>query len=331
MLELFQITGSCSFAARAALEEAGAEYETVDVHPRRRDEAPELRGVNPLRRVPSLRDGDELVYETGAVLLYLVERLPGRGLGPLPGEPGRGALLRWVTWLADTLHGAYHPSTRRGSSPTIRPATRESGSRAARSSTPTAPISSASSRAGRGASATSSRSPTSTSTCSRAGRATRTATRSAASARRPLRAGRRAARDRARARARRPRRAAAPLSPGAAGGQADRLSGAGYGSVAGEHRSSQRRIDVAAGDDEHVGPSATTAPVRSAASVSAPVGSTSELRLEREPAHRLEHGLVGDGHDLVDERRDGRERQLAERLRADAVADRPRHVGRRPA
>jgi glutathione S-transferase len=111
MLELFQITGSCSFAARAALEEAGVEYEAIDVHPRRRDESPELASVNPLRRVPALRDGDELVYETGAVLLYLVERLPGRGLGPLPGEPGRGALLRWVTWLADTLHDAYHPTT----------------------------------------------------------------------------------------------------------------------------------------------------------------------------------------------------------------------------
>jgi glutathione S-transferase len=109
VLQLFQITGSCSFAARAALEEAGAEYETMDVHPRRREEPPELALVNPLRRVPALRDGDELVYETGAVLLYLVERFPGRGLGPLPGEPGRGALLRWVTWLADTLHGAHGP------------------------------------------------------------------------------------------------------------------------------------------------------------------------------------------------------------------------------
>ena len=109
MLELFQITGSCSFAARAALEEAGADYPAIDVHPRRRDETPELAVVNPLQRVPALRDGDVQVYETGAVLLYLVERLPGRGLGPLPGEAGRGALLRWVTWLANTLHGAYQP------------------------------------------------------------------------------------------------------------------------------------------------------------------------------------------------------------------------------
>ena len=62
MLELFQITGSCSFAARAALEEAGVEYATVDVHPRRRHEAPGFEEVNPLRRVPALRDGGECVY-----------------------------------------------------------------------------------------------------------------------------------------------------------------------------------------------------------------------------------------------------------------------------
>ena len=117
MLELFQITGSCSFAARAALEEAGAEYITIDVHPRRREEIPEFAAVNRLQRVPALRDGTDHVYETGAVLLYLVECLPGRGLGPLPGEPRRGELLRWVTWLADTLHDAsvgYPGIERRG-------------------------------------------------------------------------------------------------------------------------------------------------------------------------------------------------------------------------
>ena len=109
MLELFQITGSTSFAVRAALEEAGEPYVTVDVHPRRRDEVPGFAEVNPLKRVPALRDGDVDVYETGAVLLYLVERLPGRGLGPLPAEPGRAELLRWILWLSNTLHHAYLP------------------------------------------------------------------------------------------------------------------------------------------------------------------------------------------------------------------------------
>lgn len=109
MIELFQITGSASFAVRAALEEGAIPYATVDVHPRRRPEAPGFAAVNPLLRVPAIRDGHVAVYETGAVLLYLVERFPRSGLGPQPGEPGRGALLRWVTWLASTLHHVWDP------------------------------------------------------------------------------------------------------------------------------------------------------------------------------------------------------------------------------
>ena len=109
MIELFQITGSCSFAARAALEEAGAEYTAVDIHPRRRDEIPDFAAVNPLERVPALRDGDVTVYETSAVLLYVGERFPETGLAPPPGDVRRGAYLRWLAWLGNTLHDSYQP------------------------------------------------------------------------------------------------------------------------------------------------------------------------------------------------------------------------------
>ena len=78
MIEFFQITGSASFAVRMALEEAGAAYEEVNIHPRRRDEPASFGEVNPLKRVPALREGDVTVYETGAVLLHLVDRFPER-------------------------------------------------------------------------------------------------------------------------------------------------------------------------------------------------------------------------------------------------------------
>ena len=105
MIELFQITGSASFAARLALEEAGAEYETVDIHPRRRDEPASFAEVNPLKRVPALREGDVAVYETGAVLLYLADRFPG--LGPAAGD--RHALI----CIAGSS-GSPEPCTARG-------------------------------------------------------------------------------------------------------------------------------------------------------------------------------------------------------------------------
>jgi len=110
MIELFQITGSASFAARMALEEAGAEYEPIDIHPRRRDEPASFSEVNPLKRVPALREGGVTVYETGAVLLYLADRFPA--LGPAAGSPGRADLYRWIVWLADTLHPAWWPITK---------------------------------------------------------------------------------------------------------------------------------------------------------------------------------------------------------------------------
>lgn len=109
MITLFQITGSSSFAARAALEVAGARYEVVNVHPRRREEAPGFRETNPLMRVPALHEGDVRVYETGAVLLWIAERFPEAGLAPAPGTPAHTAHLRWVVWLANTLHPSWWP------------------------------------------------------------------------------------------------------------------------------------------------------------------------------------------------------------------------------
>lgn len=109
MLTLFQITGSASFAARCALEELGVPYETVDVEPRHRDGPPEFLAASPTRRVPALRDGDATLHETGAVLLHLADRFPEADLGAPPDRPAeRAALLRWLFWLADTLHPAWH-------------------------------------------------------------------------------------------------------------------------------------------------------------------------------------------------------------------------------
>ena len=101
--------GSCSFAARAALEEAGAAYEAIDVHPRRRDETPEFALVNPLQRVPALRDGDNACLRDGGGA-PLSRRAPSRHrprAAARRGRPWRPAALGH--WLANTLHSAYQP------------------------------------------------------------------------------------------------------------------------------------------------------------------------------------------------------------------------------
>jgi hypothetical protein len=61
MIELFQITGSASFAVRAALEEGAIPYVTVDVHPRRPTEAPSFAGPTrpAIARTRELEDLDD--------------------------------------------------------------------------------------------------------------------------------------------------------------------------------------------------------------------------------------------------------------------------------
>ena len=103
MIELFQITGSSSFAVRCALEEIGAKYDAIEIAPDDRSHPPQLGSVNPWLHVPALRDGAAEVYEIGACLLYLAERFPRAGLAPALRDPARGTYLRWLVWLADTF------------------------------------------------------------------------------------------------------------------------------------------------------------------------------------------------------------------------------------
>jgi glutathione S-transferase len=106
-MELFHISGSSSFAAHCALEEAGCGYELVAVDPKDRSRPPDLRDVNPLGVVPALRDGTVCVYETGAVLMYLADRYPESRLAPASGDRARGEWYRWMVWISNTFHPAW--------------------------------------------------------------------------------------------------------------------------------------------------------------------------------------------------------------------------------
>ena len=53
MLKLFYATGTCALASHIALEEAGADYETVQLDFRSNDQRkPEYLALNPKGRVP---------------------------------------------------------------------------------------------------------------------------------------------------------------------------------------------------------------------------------------------------------------------------------------
>ncbi len=87
------------------LEEAGLEYEAVPVDTRKGDQHdPAFKALNPNAKVPVIVDGDTVVFDSNAILLYLAEKT-GKFLPPA-GDKARGELLSWLMFVATGL-GPY--------------------------------------------------------------------------------------------------------------------------------------------------------------------------------------------------------------------------------
>jgi glutathione S-transferase len=94
-------------APHMALVEAGAEYELARVDWDDPADAPgEYRRLNPQGRVPTLEDGDLVLTESAAILLYLADKYPDARL--LPADLGdRAEAYRWLLFLTNTLQPAF--------------------------------------------------------------------------------------------------------------------------------------------------------------------------------------------------------------------------------
>ncbi|MBN9114903.1 glutathione S-transferase family protein [Pandoraea sp. XJJ-1] len=66
----------------------------------------EYLDVNPMGKVPAIRHGDAIVTEQAAVYMYLAELYPEKGLAPMPGDPRRGAYLRWMVFYGSCVEPA---------------------------------------------------------------------------------------------------------------------------------------------------------------------------------------------------------------------------------
>ena len=66
--------------------------------------SPEYRQVNPVGLIPALETDHGPIFETAAILLWLVDQT-GR-LGPGPKDPDRGAFLSWLFFTSNALHQA---------------------------------------------------------------------------------------------------------------------------------------------------------------------------------------------------------------------------------
>ena len=97
---------NASLCVRLALEELGLPHETRLVDRRAQGQkTPRYLALNPNGLIPVLETPEGPLYETGAILLWLADRHPGRAF-PAPDAEGRGPALTRLIWLANTLHPA---------------------------------------------------------------------------------------------------------------------------------------------------------------------------------------------------------------------------------
>ena len=87
------------------LEEAGLEYEVVPVDTRRgQQHEPAFLHINPNAKTPALVDGEAVLFDSTAILIYLSEKT-GKFLPPKT-DAARGEYLSWMMFVASGI-GPY--------------------------------------------------------------------------------------------------------------------------------------------------------------------------------------------------------------------------------
>jgi glutathione S-transferase len=97
MIQIYGPAGSSAGRCFWALEEVGVPYEAVPVNMRAKDhKKPEFLRMNPNGKVPVLKDGDFVLWESMAINFYLAEKYKPALLGADLQE--KAEVLKWSFW-----------------------------------------------------------------------------------------------------------------------------------------------------------------------------------------------------------------------------------------
>jgi glutathione S-transferase len=102
-MKLYEFGPTRSIRARWTLQELGVDFESETVNLMKGEhQRPEFRAINPAGKIPVLVDGDLVLTESVAIVLYLAEKYPEKGL--LPKDPKqRAEAYRWLLFAATEL------------------------------------------------------------------------------------------------------------------------------------------------------------------------------------------------------------------------------------
>src|SRR5213593_3594490 len=121
-MKLYEFGPTRSIRVRWTLQELGVDFEPVRVNLLAAEhQRPEFLKINPAGKIPVLVDGDLVLTESVAIVLYLAEKYADKGLLPA-GLEERAQVNRWLLFAATELeqplwrisrHTALYPEDKR--------------------------------------------------------------------------------------------------------------------------------------------------------------------------------------------------------------------------
>ncbi|MGQ8774737.1 glutathione transferase GstA [Serratia sp. NA_112.1] len=111
-MKLFYKAGACSLSPHIVLREAGLDFtaEKVDLSLKKTESGADYLTINPKGQVPALLlDDGSLLTEGVAIVQYLADRVPDRGLIPAAGTLSRYHAIEWLNYIATELHKGFSP------------------------------------------------------------------------------------------------------------------------------------------------------------------------------------------------------------------------------
>lgn len=107
MMQLYWSPRSRAFTALWLMEETGKPYERLltDISSGVQ-KRPEYLAINPMGKVPALKDGEAVLAEAAAICAYVAERYPEAELAPRLGDPLRARYLYWLFFAPGCIEPA---------------------------------------------------------------------------------------------------------------------------------------------------------------------------------------------------------------------------------
>lgn len=111
-MKLYFSPGACSLSPHIVLRESGLAFTTekVDLRSKLTASGADYRAINPKGYVPALEtDEGVLLTEGPAIVQYVADKAPAKGLAPAAGSIARYQLIEWLNFISTEVHKNYSP------------------------------------------------------------------------------------------------------------------------------------------------------------------------------------------------------------------------------